>query len=164
MYPADILPATEQPRAKYIDVSWGDEKYYQIAGKNMLLASRAVLFPTKAVIRLVSFDEEIRSRYNSGCHIQIILDSTEFFELCNFIAKSYARDEKGNIIPSTLYRKSNVFFLAKRKYHLFRTCNTWVALAFKKAGFDICTFLLITASQLFNRLREIPGATLLSKD
>jgi uncharacterized protein (TIGR02117 family) len=146
--------------ANYIDVSWGDEKYYQIAGRNILLALRAVLFPTRAVIRLVSFNEKISTRYDAERQIQIVLDSTEFSNLCRFVSQSFIRDVKGDIVPSTVYRQSKVFFLARRKYHLFRTCNTWVALAFKNAGFDVSSFLVITAGQLFNRLEKIPNSTL----
>jgi hypothetical protein len=68
------------------------------------------------------------------------------------------RDNAGTIIPSTIYRKSNTFFLAQGKYSVFRTCNTWAALAFKEIDFDISTFFLVTANQLFRRLKKLDKA------
>ncbi len=151
-------------RSEYIDISWGDERYYQIPGHSVLLAARAVLFPTPAVIKLMDFSRPVEKFYGKATVMQIIMDSTRFSALCRFISESFVRDEQQDIIPSTVYGKSDRFFMAKRKYHLFRTCNTWVALALKRSGFDVSTFLVLNAAQMFNRIEKIPRSEYLQKN
>ncbi len=139
---------------KYIDVSWGDERYYQKPGINILLAARAVFFPTTAVIRLLGFDSAIEHFYFDYRSIRVIMDSTQFNALCHSIAYSLRRNDQHNVIPSMVYGKSEKFFIAKRKYHVFRTCNTWVLLLLKHAGLSVNPFMAITSGQLFRRLKK----------
>lgn len=36
---------------KFVDVGWGDEKFYQVPGYPVSVAARAVLFPTQSILR-----------------------------------------------------------------------------------------------------------------
>lgn len=137
----------------YIDIGWGDEKFYQAEGTPVGLAARAILFPTSAVVQLFALKWPVEEFYPRS--EQIVLDSLEFHALCRFISDSFQRDHEGNIIPSTVYGPTDVYFKAHRKYHLFRTCNTWVALALKEAGLDVRSFLVLTAGQMFRQLERL---------
>lgn len=158
-----INPELWQEASKYtgnrfVDISWGDEKFYQAPGTPVLLAARAVLWPTQSVLRVFPFSNPVRSSYGQQARIiQIPMNKTRLDALCRFIADSYKRDEAGNPRPSMAYGESRLFFLGKRDYHLFRTCNTWVALAFKEAGFEIRSCCVLNANQLFRQLEKIPG-------
>lgn len=157
--PPTIFPElTRYSRSKYIDFGWGDEKYYQHPNPGILLGARAVLWPTSAVIRMVGFSNQLEDFYTQSTIMELTLDQEKFYDLCTFISESFMRDNAGTIIPSTIYRKSNTFFLAQRKYSVFRTCNTWAALALKEIDFDISTFFLVTANQLFRRLKKLDKA------
>jgi uncharacterized protein (TIGR02117 family) len=147
---------------KYIDISWGDERYYQNPGANILLALRAVIIPTQAVIRYIGFSLPLQKFYKRSTIMQITLERAEFDSLCFFIAKSFQRTDNGQIIASH-YGNRKLFFLAKRKYHLFRTCNTWVALALKKSGLPVNSYMALTASQLFRRLEKLDKAVYISE-
>ena len=152
---ADIFPEiTNYQKYQYIDVSWGDERYYQYPNPGIFMAARAVLWPTSAVLKLAGYSQNPRNIFTKSTILEITMDEVRFNQLCSFISESFLRDDHGKIIPSTVYRKSRSFFLAKRKYSIFQTCNTWVALAFKESGFDTGTFFLITAGQLFRRLHK----------
>jgi len=141
---------------KYVDVSWGDEKFYQAEGRPFLLAARAVLWPTQSVLRVFPFDLSPRSSYGENARIiEIPVSNDQLNKLAGFIADSYQRSKSGSPQPSTAYGESRHFFLATRKYHLFRTCNTWVALGFKEAGFDIRSCCVLNANQLFRQLEKI---------
>lgn len=148
---------------KYIDVSWGDEKYYQHPNPGVFLTVRAVLWPTQAVIRLDAFSRKPTRYYGSSNIMEIRMDSIRFTALCRFISNSFERGEEGEIVPSTFYEDYEDFFLAKRKYSLFRTCNTWVVLAFKKSGYDVHTFMAATAGQMFRRLDKLENSKFLQK-
>lgn len=161
---ADLFPEiTNYQNHQFIDVSWGDERYYQYPNPGIFMAARAVLWPTSAVIRLAGYSREPQIVFAQSTILEITMNEERFNHLCSFISESFIRDKHGKIIPSTVYRNSRTFFLAKRKYSVFRTCNTWVALAFKESGFDTGTFFLITAGQLFRRLKKMETASFIQE-
>jgi uncharacterized protein (TIGR02117 family) len=147
----------------YIELSWGDEKYYQLPSPGISIGAKALFWPTQAVIRISAFSRDINQYYADATILEIPMNKEEFFQLCRFLAESFERSKEGKIQPSTFYRNSNTFFLAKRKYSLLRTCNTWVVLGIKESGFDVTSFLAITANQLFRRLDKIDGSEYLRK-
>ncbi len=148
---------------KYVDISWGDEKYYQTPGIQILLAARAILFPTNSVLRTMGFNKSLQKLYARPNIMQLVLDRVEMRRLCRFVNLSFRRNEKAQIIQSTVGNTGH-FFLAKRKYHLFRTCNTWVLLALKKAGMNVNSFMGLTAGQLFRRLEKLENARYISRE
>ncbi len=138
---------------KHVDVSWGDEKFYQAPGSPVLLATRAILWPTQSVMRIYPFSISISSAYTSEARFLVIkLSRQQFDRLTQFFASSLIRNQSNLPIASEVYGKSPYFFLSKRKYHLFRTCNTWVALAFKQAGLGNRSCCILNANQLFRVL------------
>ncbi|ALO16386.1 hypothetical protein L21SP5_02763 [Salinivirga cyanobacteriivorans] len=140
---------------KYLDVSWGEEKYYQIPEPGVFVSMSTILWPTRAVVSMSPYSREIKTYYRQPTIIKINMTEKRYFALCRFLSNAFQKDKRGNVIPSTFFRDSSGFFLAKRKYSMFRTCNTWVALALKKSGFDISPFMLVTSKQLFRRLEKI---------
>ncbi|PRZ00997.1 uncharacterized protein (TIGR02117 family) [Marinilabilia salmonicolor] len=139
---------------QYVDVSWGDEKFYQASGSPVLLAARAMLWPTQSVMRIHPFSISISSAYTSEARfLELELNKQQFDRLTFFFSSSLIRDESSAPVASEMYGKSRYFFLSKRKYHLFRTCNTWVALAFKQAGLGNRSCCVLNANQLFRRIK-----------
>ncbi|MCU0344879.1 MAG: DUF2459 domain-containing protein, partial [Ignavibacterium sp.] len=47
-----------------------------------------------------------------------------------------------------------IYYKANGSYHLFNTCNTWLAKGLKEAGIDTEDNILLT-EQLFNELAKI---------
>lgn len=144
--------------ARFVKVSWGDQHFYQSYSSSVWLAARAVLWPTQAVIRIMDYSKPFPPVYTDSGMIAIAMQAGDYDRLCNFISSSFARDKQNNVIPSSGFDYSIGFYRARRKYHLFRTCNTWVALALKKAGLDICPFGVLSVDQLFRRLKNWSGA------
>ena len=143
----------------YIDVGWGDEKFYQAHGNPVLLAARAILWPTQSVMQIFSFNTPLQSAYGSESRIlEIPLTNEQFKALTRYVSDSYILDESGYPITSTEYGETEHYFLSTRKYHLFRTCNTWVARAFRHSGLDARVFFVLNANQLFRQLSGLPGA------
>ncbi|MFP4060461.1 MAG: DUF2459 domain-containing protein [Bacteroidales bacterium] len=155
--PVELWPEIERfGHNKRIDVGWGDRDFYQATGQPVGLAAKAIFWPTTSVIRLDGFNVPLKNYYGSDARMkEITMDEEKFHQLITFISKSFQRDENEEIIPGDKEGESNTFFLGKRKYHLFRTCNTWVALAFKSAGYDIRHFFVLAAWQLFRQLEKI---------
>lgn len=138
----------------WIDIGWGDERFYQNPGNPVHLAVRAVIVPTSSVIHLVPFSISPELVYAGENRIkEIIAGEAEFRALCVSISNSFKRDSIANIIPGT----SNGFFLAKGRYHLMNTCNTWVVERLQEAGFDVRPAGIVTRHQLFRELADLPG-------
>ena len=146
----------------FIDVGWGDEKFYQAHGNPVFLAARAILWPTQSVMQVFAFNTPLLAAYGRESRIlRVPLTPEQFESLAGFVSGSYIPDESGNPVTSTAYGETDHYFLATRNYHLFRTCNTWVAIAFKQAGFNVRTFFVLNANQLYRQLSRIPGAEFL---
>ncbi len=146
----------------FIDVGWGDEKFYQAHGNPVFLAARAILWPTQSVMQIFAFNTPISSAYGRESRIlRVPLTNEQLEALAGFVSDSYILDESGNAVTSTAYGETDHYFMATRNYHLFRTCNTWVAIAFKQAGFNVRTFFVLNANQLYRQLSRIPGAEFL---
>jgi Protein of unknown function (DUF2459). len=136
----------------WVDVGWGERKYYQSPDSNPLLAVKAIAMPNLSVMRIEGYSEH-PNIYLSGCpSVKILLSREQFDRLCAVFHNAYARDRNGNIVE-TSGNAQYKFYSAKGSYHLMNTCNTWVARAFRKAGLNVHIFGIITASQLFKALK-----------
>lgn len=143
----------------YVDIGWGDEKFYQATEISVFLAAKAVLWPTPSILEIYAFNSPPENFYGPKARIlRIPVTKQQKSALSRFVADSYLRNIAGQVQLSPLYETNTRFFLATRKYHLFRTCNTWMALAFKDAGFPVQSSFILNARQLFRQLKTIQGA------
>lgn len=141
----------------YIDFGWGDEDFYQSESDfDLYLAAKAILVPTSSVIRVAGYYGCIQDiiSWSDYC-VKFLVDSTGYNNILAFIDSSFSRI--GNEYQATSARANNsiIFYQSIHKYHLFNTCNTWVASAVKTAGFDIEPGDIITAKGLFDRISLI---------
>lgn len=144
---------------RYMDIGWGDEEFYQADDPGLYLGARAILVPTSSVISVEGFSANIENVASfSGRMVSIRVDEKSFGKLCAFINASLTKDGGGHPVPVSKGYGGHVFFKSPRKYHLFNTCNTWVAEAFQYAGYDISPVAVITADTLFRRLEKIGKA------
>jgi uncharacterized protein (TIGR02117 family) len=142
----------------YVDIGWGDERFYQAEGNPPALAARAALIPSSSVIHIVPFSVHPLNLYSGETFLKRIVATPEQFALlCKIISASFERDENGNLIESRLNESSRNFFKAKGKYHIFNTCNTWVVRCLKDAGFEVSPSGVITQQHLIKALEKLPG-------
>ena len=142
----------------YVDIGWGDERFFQAEGNPPLLAVRAALIPTTSVIKIVPFNGHPLKLYYGETFLKRVVASPEQFALlCRIISASFERDKNGTLIESRINETSRNFFKAKGKYHLFNTCNTWVVRCLEEAGFDVNPSGVITQQHLIKALEKLPG-------
>lgn len=143
----------------YLDIGWGDERFYQAEGSPTALAARAALIPTTSVIQIVPFSVHPLSLYTGENYLKRVeATPQQFSALCRIISESFERDESRNLIVSRLNESSRNFFKAKGKYHIFNTCNTWVVRCLRDAGFDVNPNGVITRQHLIKVLKKLPGS------
>lgn len=141
--------------ARYLEIGWGDETYYQSEKETLWMGLRALFWPTDSVLHVAALQTDPTAYFSNNEVVQLKLSQTGFKRLVEFIYKSFALNENKQIIKleNGLYGTSS-FYRAKRTFHLFNNCNTWSAKAIRSSGFPISTFYIFTADDLMYQLKQ----------
>lgn len=151
-----LLPVVKKfQNYKMIDIGWGDEEFYQYPDFDWELAFKALFYPTPSTLRVegISISRELYFDL-SEIVVKLIVDDEQFRKILSFIDETFYRDEDGEKILSSRAGGQIIFYAANGKYHLFNTCNTWLATCLSNAGIPIKTNIILT-EQLFNELAKI---------
>ena len=152
------LPATfDFSDRKYIEIGWGDKTFYQTSNPSFGMAFDALLKSTSSVIHLYGFDQTIRTTFKDAEIIELDIEEDNYIKLLYFIHKSFTLNADGSaqLKGPGLYGKENSFFYAANgKFHMFNTCNTWVANAIQAAGIEINSNSIITSDSLMDAVRN----------
>ncbi len=142
------------PEARYLEVGWGDQDFYQAPEPTLGMKLKAALVPTKSVLHVVAFSDPIKSYFPNSEIIEIALSYQGFEQLCKYIEQSYARDERGELqaLGPGLYGNSQ-FYQSRERYHVFRTCNVWTARALRAAGVPVSPGRAIKVESLMSQAR-----------
>ncbi|WP_373028371.1 DUF2459 domain-containing protein [Sulfurovum sp.] len=141
--------------ARYLEIGWGDEVYYQTETNELWMGIRALFWPTDSVLHVAALQTDPVAYFSNREVAQLKLSKTGFISLVKFIDNSFALNEKRQIIVlgSGLYGTSR-FYRAEGKFHLFNNCNTWSAKAIHSSGFPINTFCVFSAGNLMYQLKK----------
>lgn len=139
-----------------IDIGWGDEEFYQHPGFDLGLAIMALFYSTPSALRVEGFNLTKEEYFDlSEVVIELEITKDQLSKICGFINNTFLLDT--NNIPIILSKKAEgkiVFYKANDSYHLFNTCNTWLAKCLNCAEIKIDENVVLT-EQLFNELSEI---------
>ncbi|MBE7477179.1 MAG: DUF2459 domain-containing protein [Ignavibacteriales bacterium] len=157
VFHTEDIDSTILPEIKYfkgaelIDIGWGDEAFYQNSDFDWELAYQALFYPTPSTLRIEGIYISMIEYFNlSEIVVELKINNEQLTILMNYISETVWRSDDGrNKILSTQYLERVYFYKANGDYHLFNTCNTWLARGLKKAGFDIEDNIILT-EQLFN--------------
>ena len=157
VFHTEDVDTTILPEVKYfhgaelIDIGWGDEAFYQHPDFDWDLAYQALFYPTPSTLRVEGIFISMIEYFNmSEIVVELKINNEQLKILLKYISETVWRDEKNeHKILSTKYLNRVYFFKANGEYHLFNTCNTWLASGLRKAGFEIEDNIILT-EQLFN--------------
>ena len=140
--------------ARYLEIGWGDEIYYQAETNTLWMGIRALFWPTDSVLHVTALQTDPLTYFSNSEVVHLKLSKTGFIRLVKFIHNSFTLNEKKEIIKlgSGLYGTS-MFYRAEGKFHLFNNCNTWSARAIRSSGFPINTCCIFTADDLIHQLK-----------
>ncbi|MBM4262395.1 MAG: DUF2459 domain-containing protein [Deltaproteobacteria bacterium] len=152
--PGSLVEARDFPDAEYLEISWGDAEYFPAVTPGVSSALKAALWSSGSVIHIVGFGGNVAKAYPKARIIEIALADEDLRRLIGFIDSDIARDDPGKAAPASpgLFPGSR-FYAAKSSFSGLRTCNTWIAEAFKTAGLPVRTAWVMTASSLARQLR-----------
>ena len=116
--------APEIGREGYVEVGWGEERFYQARETTVGMALRALLQPNSSVLQVVPFADSPR-RYFAGSEIvEVRTDDAGYSAALAVMAATFKPDLQR--LGRSLYGEG-WFYSAEGSFHLFNTCNTWVA-------------------------------------
>lgn len=152
-----LLPAlvADFPDATYLNISWGDRKYFMAPEGTVGLALRAALLPTRSVIHVDGYSRLPGWYFESNQVAEIKLSRKGFRSMIGYIRSGFSRDSTGKLIPLRETPETmSYFYLSDITYWGTRTCNVWTARAIRKAGFPILPFVALTAGNVMNQIRR----------
>jgi uncharacterized protein (TIGR02117 family) len=135
-------------RSRYVEVGWGDRDYYPAPRFNLWYGFKALAWPTPSVLHVVGFDDPPARTFPASEVIELHLHSDAFERLLAYISASF-EPEAAPIAPS-LYG-TGAFYPSQEKFHLFKTCNVWVARGLRAADIEVRSSL--TTEGLMAQLR-----------
>ena len=141
--------------AEYLEVGWGDRAYYPAPDPSLWLGLRALLWPTAGVLHIVAFSGPVEHYFSSAEIVALQLTPQGFARLVAVISASHELNAAGRPIPlgPGLYGTSR-FYASREAFHLFATCNVWVAAKLREAGVPVGPVLPPTSGALFAQLRR----------
>ncbi len=139
-----------------VDFGWGDEEFYQYYGFDSGLAFKALFYRTPSTLRVEEVMISKESYFTiSEIVIKITVTEEQLNSILSFINNTLYRDKNGNpeILSERVIGRIK-FFKAVGDYHLFNTCNTWIAECLVNAGINIEDNIILT-EQLFKEAEKI---------
>jgi uncharacterized protein (TIGR02117 family) len=145
--------------ATLVEVAWGDREFYMATSPTSGLAIKAAVATSGSVLHVVGLTAAVTDYFAGSEVVAIRLSRRGLDALADFVHAEYQRDRDGaplRLGPS-LYG-SGWFYAGRSRYHLFNTCNTWVARALGAAGLAVESAGVVTASDVMRQLRPLGEA------
>ncbi len=142
--------------ASLVELGWGDAAYYQTPEPTTSLALRAVLYPTDAVLHVVTMSStEPQSEFPNSTVFTLTVPASGYERLLDHLVETFERTPDGEPIAlgPGLYGDSR-FYRARGQFHAFNTCNTWVARGVEVTGYPLSSSTIVTADGLLTELRR----------
>jgi uncharacterized protein (TIGR02117 family) len=157
----EAVPALEMDfngSKDYLEIGWGDERFYQAQTPTLGLAIQAMLWPTPTVMHIVAVPDLPQRYFSVSEVLELSVPQSGYEKMLAFIAESFDPAVDNGIIKlgHGLYGNSR-FYRAKGEFHAFNTCNTWVAKAIESSGFPIGDTNITTAEALLSRIHRSAG-------
>lgn len=141
------------PEAQYLEVGWGEARYYPGETRGVWGALRAGAWPTGSVLHVVPVAHTVSATFSENTIVRIPVSSGELDALTTFVAESFADRDDAPAIATGFYPGSR-FYKSALTYHVFNNCNHWAAAALEAAGCDAAPRWTFTVGQVIRQARE----------
>jgi len=135
-------------RYPYVEIGWGDRKFYTAPKPGAAMAIDAALSPGPSVLHLVGLRPPLEQALPWSALVRVRCTDANFINLCRAIGDTFERDASGRAlsIGPGLYGETSRFYSARGRYYLFNTCDTWTARMMRAGGLSADTSLIGTRS------------------
>jgi uncharacterized protein (TIGR02117 family) len=119
----------------YVEIGWGEERFYQARETTPGMALRALLQPNPSVLQVVPLNRPARDYFQHSEIAELQVQENGYRAALAFVSESFTRTPAQGVIrlSPSLYG-NGWFYRAEGSFHAFNTCNTWVARAIEKTG------------------------------
>ena len=144
------------PDAALVEVAWGDRDFYMAKDATGWLAVKAAFFTSGSVLHVAGFGESTLAGLPASAVVELRVSRGGFDAMTRFFHDEYRSEGEGRSVrlERGLYGAS-WFYAARSRYHLFNTCNTWVARALQRAGLDVTPAGTVTAEGVMQQARPL---------
>jgi len=152
---ADLPEINDFPAAEYLEFGWGDWDYYQAPDPGLGLALKAALWSSRSALHVAGFKGAVDNYFRGSEIVEIALSDEALRALIRFVSATFSKPDAAGPVETQpgLYPNSR-FYSATGRFHLFRTCNTWVAEALRSAGLPTSPALAFTAANLSYQVKQ----------
>jgi uncharacterized protein (TIGR02117 family) len=154
--PDGLLPEADAfPQAEWLAIGWGEHEYYPMEDPPAGLAVKAALLPSDSVIHLIPMAAPPRPAEGFEV-VEIAVSEEGLLAMLQAIDRTVDRvgEQPASVAAPGLYDGS-VFFPSRGRFHLFNTCNTWIARKLGTAGLPVSATGVITAENLMRQVRPL---------
>lgn len=128
---------TRYPGAEWLEIGWGDAAFYQqtptVEDVDVLLGLKALIVPTDSAMQVVPGWGPPTAAFPNSDQIRLPLSPDGFQRLVAKLADTVSAEDEPPQLGTALYGSGH-FYPAEPSYHLFRTCNHWIAGLLRMAG------------------------------
>jgi uncharacterized protein (TIGR02117 family) len=144
------------PNGNYVEIGWGDAKFYQSRNPSIYLAIQAMFWPTESVLHVVAIPGMPRHYFSNDVNIiELSLTQDGYQRLLNYLAGTFTYlDNRQIVLLGPGLYGSSYFYRAEGEFHAFNNCNTWVARSLEQSGYPISSRGVVTATSLLSRIRS----------
>jgi len=141
------------PEARYVEVGWGEARYYPGHTRGVWGAVRAGAWPTGSVLHVIPVPDAVPTTFPQKTIVRIPVGADELERLRSYVADSFAGDTSATPVADGFYPGSR-FYRSSLSYHAFNNCNHWAAGALEAAGCDTTPRWTFTVGQVVRQARE----------
>lgn len=147
--PDDVLDAD------YVEVGWGEARYYPGHSRGIWGTVRAGAWPTASVVHVVPVADSVSARFDRHTIVRLPVSASALEALTQYVAATFARPDSGTALPAADgYYPDSRFYPSELPYHVFNNCNHWAAGALEAAGCDTAPRWTLTVSQVIRQARD----------
>lgn len=143
----------------YLELGWGDRKFYPAQQPTVLMALDAALLPGPSVLHLAGLNPSLANAHAWSALVAVHCTGVQLAGLCRDLGRSFETDPRGEAtrMGPGLYGRRSGFYAARGSYWIGNTCNTWTAREIKAAGLPASTsvFRASTSGQVVGQARRL---------
>jgi uncharacterized protein (TIGR02117 family) len=143
------------PDAAYLEVGWGEARYYPGESRGVWGAVRAGAWPTGSVLHVVPLGSAVPAAFPKSTVVRVPVGPSELAALTRYVAQSFARADSGGAVPAAPgYYPGSRFYRSPLTYHVFNNCNHWAAGALEAAGCDTAPRWTFTVGRVLRQAQR----------
>ena len=123
----------------YLELGWGDRKFYQLAHPGVWQALDATLLPGPSVLHIVGLNPPLATAHPWSALVAVPCTPGELDALCRDLGRCFETDARGQIrrLGKGLYGAKSSFYPARGRYWIGHTCNHWTARELRAGGLAV---------------------------